>query len=656
MVDADDSHPRAALAPVFIVAPPRAGARLLYSVLSQVDGVCFRDDNAPDSVDQLAALHPSSRDWTSGRLDRDAAAAISREDGDRLATVMLRGARDRDDAAVPDGATEVTLLEASARHALRVPFLAQVFPSARFVLMARHAGPSVSSLAEAWRSGRFIPYPRLPDWTGQRAWAYPLIEGWRELADREPHEIAAIQWQRVTDLLLDDLSALDADRWTTTSYEALIQDPQDAAEQLCSWLGATWDRELRPPLPVTASTVSPPRPGKWRERDVISRVLPSVQPTATRVADLIGVDTTADTASPRAASSPDTARASAPGLPEAGFGSDYTASVPELLRQIDASVLVSTYQSGRVILARAEPEGGGLNTHFRTLSVPMGMAVDGNRIAIGTRHAVTTYLDHPRVAAKLAPSGRYDGCFLPLSSHTTGDIRVHDLAWAGGELWAVSTRFSALVTVGGEASFMPRWQPPFVSALAAEDRCHLNGCAVVEDKVKFVTALGETDAPGGWRDDKAKGGIIIDVDSGEIMSRGLSMPHSPRWYDGNLWVLESGKGEIGVVDLLSGRVQTVAALPGFTRGLTFAGPYALVGLSEVRESVFRGLPIAQRQARECGVWVVDIRNGSTVGYLRFTGSVNEIFDVQLLRGYRWPELAETGTSMSDDAFVLPDVT
>jgi uncharacterized protein (TIGR03032 family) len=284
--------------------------------------------------------------------------------------------------------------------------------------------------------------------------------------------------------------------------------------------------------------------------------------------------------------------------------------------------------------------------------MPMGMAVAGSRIAIGTKRRVTTYLDHPKVAAKLRPSGRHDGCFLPLSSHVTGDIRVHDLAWAGEELWAVSTRFSALVTIGGPRSFSPRWQPSFVSALTAEDRCHLNGCAVIDDTVRFVTALGMTDTPGGWRDDKAHGGIVIDVATNEVVARGLSMPHSPRWYDGNLWVLESGKGQIGVVDLVTGNVQVVAQLPGFTRGLTFAGPYALVGLSQVRESVFRGLPIATTQARECGVWVVDIRSGATVGFVRFTGSVTEIFDVQLLRGYTWPELAETDTALSDDAFVL----
>ncbi|HVY11055.1 MAG TPA: TIGR03032 family protein [Mycobacteriales bacterium] len=635
------TYRREDLAPVFIVAPPRAGAKLLFSVLSQVDGCYFRDDHAPDSADQVPELHPSAREWRSGRLDRLDVARLADGVVDRLVSSMLTGARDRADVALPEDLSVVPLLDASARHAMRVPFLAEVFPRARFVLMLRRAAPSVASLTEAWQARRFVPYPRLPDWTGPAPWAYPLVEGWRELADRAVHEIAAIQWQRVTDLLLDDLDELDAARWTTTSFEALTQQPQDEAKRLAAWLGHDWDRELVAPLPVTSTTVSPPDPAKWRRNDAIARVLPAVSQCVERVNERV----------------PDDLRAEGgvgvvPHLPEAGFGSDYTATVPALLREAGASLLVSTYQSGRAIVVRADADGG-LNTHFRTMAMPMGVAVAGDRIAIGTKNRVTTYLDHPKKAEQLMPAGTYDGCFLPLSTHYTGDIRIHDMVWAGEELWAVSTRFSALVTVGGLGSFEPRWRPSFVSELGAEDRCHLNGCAVVADRVKFVTALGESDSPGGWREHKANGGIVVDVDSGDVVCRGLSMPHSPRWYDGNLWVLESGKGEIGIVDLMSGRVSPIASLPGFTRGLAFIGPYALVGLSEVRESVFRGLPIAQRQARECGIWMVDIRSGAVAGFLRFTGGVNEIFDVQLLPGYRWPELADTESSLSDDAFVLP---
>ena len=149
--------------------------------------------------------------------------------------------------------------------------------------------------------------------------------------------------------------------------------------------------------------------------------------------------------------------------------------------------------------------------------------------------------------------------------------------------------------------------------------------------------------------------MLVDVPSGEIVVRGLSMPHSPRWHADRLWVLESGKGEIGTVDLATGRVETVARLPGFTRGLAFAGPYAFVGLSQVRESnIFGGIPLTERiQERLCGVWVVDLRSGEIAGFVRFEGLVQEIFDVQLLPGLRYPEITEPDSDLVAGVFALP---
>ena len=133
------------------------------------------------------------------------------------------------------------------------------------------------------------------------------------------------------------------------------------------------------------------------------------------------------------------------------------------------------------------------------------------------------------------------------------------------------------------------------------------------------------------------------------------MPHSPRWHDGRLWVLESGKGTLSVADLDAGTVETVAHLPGFTRGLAFAGPYAFVGLSQVREHLFGGIPLTEDlDQRVCGVWVVDTRSGEIVGFLRFEGAVQEIYDVQLLRGRRWPEIVEPGAELVSGCFVLSD--
>ena len=159
----------------------------------------------------------------------------------------------------------------------------------------------------------------------------------------------------------------------------------------------------------------------------------------------------------------------------------------------------------------------------------------------------------------------------------------------------------------------------------------------------------------GWRANKPHGGCLIDVRSGEIVSRGLSMPHSPRWHDGRLWVLESGTGQLVLVDPATGHRQTVAELPGFARGLALRGPYAFVGLSKIRPtSAMDGVPLAERRDElKCGVAVVDLRSGRVSALLEFQTAVEEIFDVQLLPGLRLPEVIGFQQETIQHTFVVP---
>jgi uncharacterized protein (TIGR03032 family) len=335
----------------------------------------------------------------------------------------------------------------------------------------------------------------------------------------------------------------------------------------------------------------------------------------------------------------------------------HTSNFPEILRRLQASLLVTTYQAGKLVMVR--DEGDHLNTHFRSFQAPMGLALERDRLAIGTTAQVWEFVDVPAVTAKLEPAGRHDACFLPRSSHITGNVQIHEMAWgAGSELWFVNTRFSCLCTLDRSASFTPRWRPAFVTALEPTDRCHLNGLAMVDGRPRYVTALGQSDTPGGWRAEKARGGIVMDIDSGDVLARGLSMPHSPRWYRGRLWVCESGVGTLGFIDPKSGRYEAVAATPGFTRGLDFAGDLAFVGLSQVRESaVFSGIPITERLAaheRTCGVCVIDLARGEPIALLRFEEGVQEVFAVQLLPGRRYPELINDDAKLLENTFVVPD--
>jgi uncharacterized protein (TIGR03032 family) len=359
-------------------------------------------------------------------------------------------------------------------------------------------------------------------------------------------------------------------------------------------------------------------------------------------------------AMPRVKREDNTAPSASPAAPAAvEFRFSQTESFVTLLQQLRASLLITTYQANKVLVARVA--GTGLSMLVRTFDRPMGLAVDGPRLALGTRKVVWFLRDAPDLAPRVELTGRHDACYLPRASHVTGDIGVHDLAWAGGELWLVSTRFSCLATLSPDFSFVPRWRPPFISALAAEDRCHLNGLAIVDNEPRFVTALGTTDTRDGWRGDKAHGGCVLDVPSGECVSRGLSMPHSPRWHDGRLFALESGTGGVVLVNPTTGRRDTVARLPGFTRGLAIAGPYAFVGLSKIRKtSAMDGVPLARRREQlQCGVAAVDWRSGRVIAMLEFQTAVEEIFDVQLLPGLRFPEVIGFQQETIQHTFVVP---
>jgi len=335
----------------------------------------------------------------------------------------------------------------------------------------------------------------------------------------------------------------------------------------------------------------------------------------------------------------------------------YSVGLPELLRDLGVSLLVSTYQAGKLVLVREQD--GRVNTHFRSFLRPMGLAVGpaADRLAVGSAVQVWEFRDVPDVAARLEPKGTHDACFLPRSSHVTGDVAIHEMAYGkGGELWFVNTRFSCLATIDPSASFAPRWRPGFISELEPSDRCHLNGLAMLDGAPRYVTALGTTDEPRGWRENKARGGVLMDVASGEVVVSGLSMPHSPRLHGGGLWVCESGAGTLGVVDPHTGKYEAVAAAPGFTRGLAFAGRFAFVGLSQVRESaVFSGIPITERLAapeRTCGVAVVDCVTGRLVGLLRFEDAVQEVFAVAVLPR-RFPELVNEDATLLSNSFVVP---
>jgi uncharacterized protein (TIGR03032 family) len=326
-------------------------------------------------------------------------------------------------------------------------------------------------------------------------------------------------------------------------------------------------------------------------------------------------------------------------VPATGFREiryEHSPNFPALLEQLGLSLLVSTYQAGKLFAVGARR--GELLLSFHNFEKAMGIAARPDRLAVGARNQVWTLRATPDIARRLGAGDKHDACFLARGSHFTGDIHIHELGWAGDQLWVVNTLFSCLCTLNEGYSFVPRWRPPFVTTLAPEDRCHLNGMAFDGCTPAYATALGETNVAQGWRTNKAIGGCLIHVPTGRTVARGFAMPHSPRIHCGRVWLLDSGTGRLVTVDPANGAVEPVVELPGYTRGLAFHDQFAFVGLSRIREtSTFGGLPIAARRGElRCGVGVVALRSGRLAAHLEFLSGVEEIFAIETLPGIRLP--------------------
>lgn len=303
------------------------------------------------------------------------------------------------------------------------------------------------------------------------------------------------------------------------------------------------------------------------------------------------------------------------------------------------SLAFTTYQAGKFFLLGLQPDGR-LDIFNRTFERCLGMGFCGDTFWLSSLYQLWRF-------ENLLETGQhhqgYDRLYVPQVAYTTGDLDIHDVAVDGsGRPVFVNTLFSCLATVSERYSFAPLWRPPFISRFAAEDRCHLNGLAMRDDEPRYVTAVSRSDVADGWREYRRDGGVVIETKTNEILVGGLSMPHSPRWHDDRLWLLDSGNGQLGYLDEANARFEPVTFIPGYGRGLAFSGDFAIVGSSEPRHNkTFSGLSLdellAQKQAKpRCGLYVVDLKTGDIVHWLRIEGVVDELYDVAVLPDVRRP--------------------
>ncbi len=328
------------------------------------------------------------------------------------------------------------------------------------------------------------------------------------------------------------------------------------------------------------------------------------------------------------------------------------------LHEQQVSLAFTTYQTGKLFFVGRKPDAT-LSMFERTYGHCMGLwaSPDGQTLWLASRFQLWRMEQAPAQIIPYQPPDSsdpksalppwsqrgYDVAYVPREGITTGHLDVHDVCLdADGRVIFVNTLFGCLATTSEKASFQPLWRPPFLSSLVPEDRCHLNGLAMREGRPAYVTVVADSDVTDGWRDRRRDGGCVIDIASNEIIARGLSMPHSPRWYRDRLWVLNSGTGELGWIDLDDGSFQSVAFCPGYLRGLSFFGDYAVATLSKPRHDSFHGLDLDDRLAKagaepQCGLHIINIETGAVNHWLRLEGTmVTELYDSVVLPGVRQP--------------------
>ena len=344
----------------------------------------------------------------------------------------------------------------------------------------------------------------------------------------------------------------------------------------------------------------------------------------------------------------------------APFSCKYTPQIPQLLRKLNCSIAISTYQAGKVVFISAKDEDSLIQLP-RNFEKAMGIAEDTqkDKVAIACKDEVILFRNSKDLAAFYpnAPN-KYDALYLPRNTFHTGAIDIHDLNFGkNGELYAVNTLFSSIVTIDDNYNFTPFWLPPFIDKITSEDRCHLNGMAMKDGNPKYATAFNNGNTPQSWRDNITKSGIIMDIETNTIVAQGLAMPHTPRIFNNQLYVLLSATGELVKIDTETGNYEVIIQINGFLRGMSLHKDYLFIGLSKLRKnsSTFGKLPCA-KNANEAGIVVIHLPTRSITGKLTYLTSLDEIYDLHVLADKIRPNILNTLTDDHKKGLMIPETT
>lgn len=344
----------------------------------------------------------------------------------------------------------------------------------------------------------------------------------------------------------------------------------------------------------------------------------------------------------------------------APFTCQYTPQIPELLLRLNCSIAISTYQAGKLIFLSPKDENSLIQLP-RTFAKPMGIAEDRekDKIALACKDEIVVFSNSKELAAHYPKSpDKYDALYMPRVTYHTGALDIHDLRFGKDHnLFAVNTLFSCIIEINDDFNFKPYWTPPFIDKLVSEDRCHLNGMALKNGTPKYATAFNQGNCFHSWRDNITKTGVVFELETNEVVAENLAMPHSPRLFNEELYVLLSATGELIKIDIKSGKYDVIVKIEGFVRGMSLHKDYLFVGLSKLRKnsSTFGKLDFAEK-ANQSGIMIIHLPTGSIAGKITYLSSMDEIYDVHILPDKIRPNILNTITQDYKSGLVIPHTT
>lgn len=366
------------------------------------------------------------------------------------------------------------------------------------------------------------------------------------------------------------------------------------------------------------------------------------------------------------------------------FGSTHTENFPRILKELNISLAVTSYQAGRLILLCSNGER--IETHFKRFPRPMGVYADDSRLTLGTLTEVLEFRRNDRLLHKiktgaldnvtkltrkvlekdkeafddlirkrnleLAEMKKSDSLYISRASLTTGMINIHDIAWGNDGLWVVNSTFSCLSTLSTDYSFIARWRPHWITELVPEDRCHLNGMAMKDGRPRYVTTFNKFNERDSWKTKTAHDGTLMDIDTDTILLDGLIQPHSPRCHNGSVYLCDSGTGRVMAYHPYTRRLSEIIKLQGFTRGLAFYGPLMFAGTSRLRASdIRRPIPISKEyETTYSGITVVNLSDNSKIAHIHFQGDIDQIYDIAIIPGSARPGLLDNENILTRHLF------